>query len=92
MINLASLLKEMHYQLKAYNVKISRGNLGEILYNCAVMRKPMSLQRAKLHHSGEVCANAASSAGQWKGLLMLQSIAFQLEHIRKGQSVTAYVS
>lgn len=92
MINLASLLRELHYQQKVYNVNISTGNLGEILYNCAVMHKSVSLQRAKLCCSREVCANTASPAVQWKGLLMLQSIVFQLEHRRKSQPVTDYDS
>lgn len=91
-INLAYLLKEIHYQQKAYNTKISTGNVGEILYNCAVMHKSVSLQRDKLCHSREVCANTGAPAGQWNGLLMLQSTAFQLEHRRKSQPVTAYDS
>ena len=56
------------------------------------MHKSVSLQRPRLCRSRDVCANTGSPAGQWKGLLMLQSIAFQLEHRRKSQPVTAYDS
>lgn len=74
------MLEEIDYQQKAYNVKISTENLDEILYNCAVMHKSVSLQRPKPGFKG-ACADTGFPHGHWKG-------HFQVGHRKESEQVS----